>query len=415
MGRRRLATSPSASSPERGPERGKGRGKARVRREHQRTIFERLDELARRASASDPVPAAMRVFVCVLGLLGIGFLVQLSHASTTVQPRHFGAELRGMLQFRILGLAVLVAAYHIGPDRLRRFLPVLTVLSIALLVAVYLPGINAEANGSRRWIRLPFLGLTLQPSEVARVVMILWVADRCVQLGPRVQEMGRYVPMLLFGLALFGAILGQPDLGGAMLFLLCFVCTMWVGGARPAHVAGSLGIAGGGALLVGFSAFAYTRERIAVWLGDSSNDQVSRTAEAMASGDLFGVGLTHGGWRNSGLQYLQNDYAFSLVGEELGLLGVAVVIGLLLTFAWNGLKLVLSVPDRFGALVAFGLLISVALQAMLHIQVVTGLAPPKGINLPFISDGGTSLVASCLAVGLALGSVRRPAEGVQGP
>lgn len=383
-------------------------------RPRQRTIFERLDDLTRLAGGSDPAPAAMRVFVCVLALLGIGFLVQLSHASTTVEPRHFEAEMRGLLVFRLLGLAVLLAAYHVGPARLRRFIPVLTALCIALLVLVYIPGINAAANGSRRWVRLPFLGLTLQPSEVARVVMILWVAARCAQLGPRVQDVHRYLPMLLFGLVLFGAILGQPDMGGAMLFLLCFVCTMWVGGARPAHVAGSLGVAGGGALLVGFSAFAYTRERIAVWLGDSSNDQVTRTAEAMASGDLFGVGLTHGGWRNSGLQYLQNDYAFSMVGEELGFLGSAVVIGLFITFAWNGLKLVLSIPSRFDALVAFGLLISVALQAMLHIQVVTGLAPPKGINLPFISDGGSSLVASCLAVGLALGSVRRPSEGVQG-
>lgn len=392
-----------------------GSGRRAAPREHQGTIFERLDELTRRAGTGDPVPAATRVFFCVLGLMGIGFLVQLSHSSTTIQPDQFMGRLGGLLQFRLLGLLALVAAFHVGPARLRHLLPLLTLLCIGLLIAVYLPGINAEANGSRRWVRLPFLGLTLQPSEVARVVMILWVADRCVQLGPRVQEMRRYLPMLGFGLVLFAAILGQPDLGGGMLFLLCFVCTMWVGGARPAHVAGSLGAAGGGALLVGFSAFAYTRERIAVWLGESSNDQVSRTAEAMASGDLLGVGLTHGGWRNHGLQYMQNDYAFSLVGEELGLVGVLVVIGLLLAFAWNALKLVLSIPDRFNALVAFGLLISVALQAMLHIQVVTGLAPPKGINLPFISDGGSSLVASCLAVGLALGSVRRPFEGVQGP
>jgi len=386
-----------------------------LQREHQRTIFERLDDLTRRAGASDPLPAATRVFFCVLGLMAIGFLVQLSHSATTTQPDQFMLRLKGLLQFRLLALGVLIAAFHVGPSRLRHLLPVLTLLCIALLIAVYMPGINAEANGSRRWIRLPFIGLTLQPSEVARVVMILWVADRCVQLGPRVQEGRRYLPMLIFGLGLFAAILGQPDLGGGMLFLLCFVCTMWVGGARPAHVAGSLGAAGGGALVVGFSAFAYTRERIAVWLGDSSNDQVSRTAEAMASGDFLGVGLTHGGWRNNGLQYMQNDYAFSLVGEELGLLGVVIVIGLLLAFAWNALKLVLSIPDRFNALVAFGLLVSVAFQAMLHIQVVTGLAPPKGINLPFISDGGSSLVASCLAVGLALGSVRRPVEGVQGP
>jgi cell division protein FtsW len=136
--------------------------------------------------------------------------------------------------------------------------------------------------------------------------------------------------------------------------------------------------------------------------------QVDGTLQAMASGELLGAGLTHGPARNSGLQYLQTDYAFSLVGEELGAVGLFTVIGLLLVLAWFSLQLVLSIRDRYSALVAFGLLVSIAIQAMLHIQVGTGLAPPKGMNLPFISDGGSSLIASCLAVGLALGAVRTP-------
>ena len=161
-----------------------------------------------------------------------------------------------------------------------------------------------------------------------------------------------------------------------------------------------------GALLFGASMFGYVRERIAVWLGDSTNDQVRRAIEAMASGDLFGVGFTHGGWRNSGLQYMQSDYVFALIGEEFGFFGLVLVVGLFLAFAWFAARLCLSIRDRFGALVAFGLLASIAFQAMLHVQVVTGLAPPKGMNLPFVSDGGSSLIASALAVGLSLGAAR---------
>lgn len=375
--------------------------------ERQLTLAERLDGITRLAEVHDPRRAALGIFAVVLALVGLGLLVQVGHASTTLDPDAFRAELLQLFAFRITGIAILLLAYRVGPDGVRRFVPALAALAIVLLLAVYVPGLSAVANGSRRWIHVPGSGSTLQPSEFARVVAVLWVASRCARLGPLVRDGRRgYLPMLGLGLALFVAVLAQPDLGGALLFLLCFLCTMWVGGARPTHVAGSLGTAAVGALLLAVSSYAHVRERLAVWVGDSSNTQVLHASEAMASGDLWGVGLTHGGWRNHGLQYMQTDYVFSLVGEELGFFGQCVVVGLLLAFAWHSLRLVLSIRDRYRALAAFGLLMSVALQAMLHVQVVTGLAPPKGMNLPFVSDGGSSLFASCAAVGLALGAVR---------
>ena len=111
--------------------------------------------------------------------------------------------------------------------------------------------------------------------------------------------------------------------------------------------------------------------------------------------------------RNQGVPYLDSDLVFAQVGEELGVLGLVLLVGLYLAFAWYSLRLVLSIPDRYEALAAFGLLLCTALQAMLHMQIVSGLAPPKGMTLPFLSDGGTSLLVSCLAVGLALGTVPR--------
>jgi cell division protein FtsW len=124
----------------------------------------------------------------------------------------------------------------------------------------------------------------------------------------------------------------------------------------------------------------------------------------------LGAGFTHGGFRNHGVPYLASDYAFALVGEELGVLGLWLVLALLCAFLWFSLRLVLSIADRFEALACFGLLVSVGLQAMIHVQVVSGLAPPKGMTLPFLSDGGTSLVVSSMAVGLALGAARRNHE-----
>ena len=376
-------------------------------RARQLTLTERLDALARRAAMPDPARPARAVLACVVALMAVGFLLQASHASTTLPPEEFRVELGRMLRFRALAVIVFLLAWRAGPEGVARFVPHLTGLVIAMLLLVYLPAVNAAVNGSRRWLQIPFLGLTVQPSELARVVGVLWVALRIRHLGGEVEDARRgYLPMFLFGMACFSLILLEPDVGGALLFLLCFMSTMWVGGARPSHLAGSGALVGAGALVFCAAAFTHVQERIAVWLGHSTNDQVTRAAEALASGDLLGVGLTHGGFRNVNLQYMQTDYALSLVGEELGLLGVLVVIGVLLAYVVFSFRLVASLKDRYLALTAFGLLVSVAFQAMLHVQVVTGLAPPKGMTLPFVSEGGSALLASSLAIGLALGAAR---------
>jgi cell division protein FtsW len=289
----------------------------------------------------------------------------------------------------------------------RRFIPALFVLSVLALVAVYVPGIAHPVNGSRRWIMIPGLGLTVQPSEFARVAAILWVADRCQRLGPRIREMrAGYMPLLLVGLGLFLLVGMETDLGGAFLLFICFLATMWVGGADRAHLGWSMATIGGGGFLLGYSAIAYVRDRVAVWMGDVGNSQVIHTGFAMASGDWFGAGLGQGLWRNRAVPYLQTDYVFALVGEELGLAGTFVLLGLIGALAWFSLRLVLSLREEFCALVAFGLLTSVLFQTLIHLSVVTGLAPPKGMTLPFVSDGGTALLASCFAVGIALGSAR---------
>ncbi|MFT7676174.1 MAG: cell division protein FtsW [Planctomycetota bacterium] len=373
----------------------------------QMTFVERLDQLARRGEAADVRKPACGVLSIVLALMALGFVLQVSHASTTLPLDVFQTEVKRLVIMRGGGLLLLLVAMWLGPRGFRPLIPALTGLAVLALIAVYVPGFKSAINGARRWVTLPVIGGSFQPSEIARVLGVLWVAYTCDKLGERVTDGRRgYLPMVGFGLLMFLLILGEPDLGGAMLFLLCFGSTMAVGGARPAHVGMSMMAMLAFALAVGVSAFAYVRERFAVWLGDSINDQVSRSVEAMASGDMWGVGLAQGGFRNTNLQYMQTDYAFSLVGEELGFAGMLLVVGLWLGFTWFSFRLVVSVKDRFSALVVFGLLVSVAYQAMLHVQVVTGLAPPKGMNLPFLSDGGTALVASCLAVGLALGAAR---------
>lgn len=375
-------------------------------REHQTTIFERLDSLTRRAEVVDPRGPATALFCCVVALVTFGLLVQASYAATIHEPEEFAGVLTEQIAFRAAGLAVLILAARIGPSGLRRFIPAMMVVIAVLLACVFAPVVGTSLNGSHRWVNLGFV--SFQPSELARIVLVLWIADRCVRLGPEVRDMRRGVlPMLGVGLCFFGLIAIETDLGGAMLLLLCILGTMWVGGARPTHVAGSLAAIGGSALLLGFTLIPYIRRRIEMFVGSTDNDQITGSLLAMHSGGFFGVGLGQGAFRNHGVPYLESDFVFAQVGEEFGLFGMLLVLGLFMALLWFGLRLVLSIRDRYDALASFGLLLATALQAMLHVQVVAGLAPPKGMTLPFISHGGTSLVVSCLCTGLALGAARR--------
>jgi cell division protein FtsW len=128
---------------------------------------------------------------------------------------------------------------------------------------------------------------------------------------------------------------------------------------------------------------------------------------ALASGDVFGVGVGQGLWRNARTPHLESDYIYAMVGEELGLFGMLLVAGLFATLLFLGLRYVLCIKDRYAALAGFGLLLSVVVQAMIHMQVAVQLAPPKGMTLPFLSHGGTALLVSSFAMGVVLGAARR--------
>ena len=373
--------------------------------EHQTTIFDRLEVIQRLVEVHDPVRPAVKLLCVVLAMMGLGLLLQASHAATILAPDAFVAEVVEQSLFRILGLTALLVAFRLGPERVRPMLPALVIAAGVMLLLVWMPWIGKPENGSHRWIRVPILGLSFQPSEFARIVMVIWVADRCTRLGDRLHDLRRgLLPILAVCYVFFGLIALETDLGGALLFLICFTCTLWVGGARSGQLA--FLVISGCTLVVVFTVinYGYIRNRIAVFLGHEQNAQVSQSVEALGSGGVFGVGLGRGLYRNHGVPYQDSDYVFALVGEELGLFGMLLCLGLSLALVWFAMRFVLSLPDRFSALAAFGLLLSVGMQTIIHMGVVTGLAPPKGMNLPFVSDGGTSLLISTLAVGLALGA-----------
>lgn len=379
----------------------------------QLTIPGFVEDLARRAEVHDPLRPATRLFCVVLALMGLGFLVQVSHAATTLPEEAFRLELRDQALYRLLAVFILLAGFRLGPRGVRRFVPHLIVLSLLSLLAVFVWPFAAPRNGASRWVDLsPILvPLAFQPSELARLVLVLWVADRCVKLGSLVHGFRHGVlPILLVVFTFFLLVLVETDLGGSMMILFCAVSTMWVGGARVVSLGATFVTVGGAVIVAATALVPYMRERIAMWMGQVENDQVTQTLAALSSGGGAGAGFARGAFRHDGVPYLESDYVFALVGEELGLVGMWLVLALFLAFLWFSLRLVLSLRDRFEALASFGLLVSVCLQAMIHVQVVSGMAPPKGMTLPFLSDGGTSLIVSALAVGLALGAARKTHE-----
>ncbi|MDE0904806.1 MAG: FtsW/RodA/SpoVE family cell cycle protein [Planctomycetota bacterium] len=374
--------------------------------ETQLSIFARIGTAAAPRPAASPREPARAIFGLTIGMIALGLVMQVSHAATTMPLEAFREEVVNLVVMRGLAVLVLLGAWWVGLARLRPFVPALAVTGLLLLLLVFVPGFAVAINGSRRWIQIPGLPFTIQPSEVARVLAILWLARRCVDLGDRVSGLRGYVPTVLAGVVVALLIIIEPDVGSTLLFGVAWMATMWVGGFQERHLAVSA-VGGVSMVVVGAaSVLGYVRERLSVWLGDVSNDQVLRNAEAFGSGGWFGQGLAQGGYRNDGLQYMQTDYVCSLVGEELGLFGVLVLVALWGAFVWNGLRLVRTVKNRFAALAAFGLTVGVTTQAMIHLAVATQLSPPKGMTLPLISDGGSALMSTCLAIGLILGASR---------
>ena len=381
--------------------------------EHQTTIFERLDSLARRAEVRDPRGPAVALFCVTLALAAFGLLVQASHAATTVSPEGFRAELVSQTWFRVVGLAVLLVAARIGPAGLRRYVPALTVVMAILLVLVFVPPFGMEKNGSNRWLSLRAFGvpgISFQPSELARIVVVMWIADRCGAAGPAgARRLARRdaharpgAGVLLAGGG--GDRPGRSDPAPAVR-LRDHVGRRSSPDPRVRHLHHHLRNGADHGVPADPLRAAAHRDVLRLPVEPAGGRQHRRHGQRRS----LRIGYTHGVFRNRGVPYLDSDFVFAQVGEEFGLFGMLLLIGLLCAFLWFGLRLVLSLRDRYEALACFGLLVSTALQAMLHVQIVAGLAPPKGMTLPFVSDGGTSLVVSCLAVGLAIGAARRSA------
>lgn len=280
---------------------------------------------------------------------------------------------------------------------------ILTVAAMLLLAVFGFPAIN----GARRWIR--FSGMSLQPSEIAKVALPVFLAYFLTKNEKTVGELRETVLPCLFVLGLLGGLVFfEPDLGTTIVLCAIFVSVYFAAGARILHfasVAGILGLIGSAALI-----FAPWRvARLAAFLDPCSQEnaagagyQVCQSLYAIGSGGVLGEGFAKGQQKLFYLPYPYSDFIFSVVGEELGLigtLGVVIAFGFLL---WRGARAALNAPDRFGQLLGIGIITGIIVQALFNISVVISILPAKGIPLPFISYGGSSILVTLFAVGILL-------------
>ena len=366
--------------------------------------------------ASQP-PMDLPFLLLILTLVAFG-LIMLGSASWAVGLYRRGdayAYLRPQLLFAAVGLAALWAASRVDYHIYHRLAWPLLGLSLVLLaVVLFMP----EYNGCKRWIVLPGLG-TLQPSEIAKFSVVL-VFSHIIALNQSRMDQFRV------GVLPFAAILGvvavlmllEPHLSGTLLILAIGAVLMFVGGTGLRW----FGLAGAGALTALSLALVllpdlvpYAADRLSSWLdpfADPLGDghQTIQSLYAIGSGGATGLGLGNSRQKHLYVPEPQNDFIFSILCEELGFVGAALVLVLFFLLLWRGLVIAVRAPDKFGALLAVGFVVQVCLQAVLNIAVVTNTIPNTGISLPFFSSGGTSLMMLLGEMGIVLSVSRQGSQ-----
>jgi cell division protein FtsW len=278
----------------------------------------------------------------------------------------------------------------------------LLALTAVLLVAVFaFPPIN----GARRWIR--FAGFSLQPSELSKLALAIFLARFLERRAGREGDLlGTFLPAVSVTAVLALLIVAEPDLGTSLMLAVVCASMLFTAGARLRHLAlvaapALVGVAG----LLLF--VPWRLRRVLVFLDpwedpQGAGYQVVQSLLAVGSGGLHGLGFSEGRQKMFFLPFAHSDFIFAVVGEELGLFGGLAVVGLFGLFLWRGMRAALRAPDRFGMLLGVGIVTGIVAQALFNMSVVLSLLPTKGIPLPFISYGGSSLVPTLFAVGVLL-------------
>ncbi|MCP4751079.1 MAG: putative lipid II flippase FtsW [Proteobacteria bacterium] len=353
------------------------------------------------------IKPSLFLLLVLLALISIG-IIMIYSSSAFYAEKHYGNSFyflyRQLFAFGI-GLVLLRIAIRYPYSRYQKLTPFLMILTLSLMLLVLIPGIGKQVGNARRWIR--FMGFGFQPSEMLKFTLIVWVAGF---LNRRKEVLGYFsrgpLPSFIVAIIFCFLLLLQPDFGTAVLICMTLLLMIFAAGVKPFHMVCSLvGMTAIGTYLV--ITETYRMRRITGFLDPwadplDSGFQLIQSFIAFGSGGIFGRDLGNSRQKLFFLPEAHTDFIFSIMAEETGFVGVLVVIILLSLLLLKGFEVSLRCRDDFGRNLAFGITVLIFLQSILHIGVVIGLLPTKGIPLPFISYGGSSLILSMFMVGVLI-------------
>ncbi len=360
-------------------------------------------------------PAHYLVLLGTVAVLNVVGLVMVLSASSVVSITTYGSAwyfFERQLIWTVLGIIGFAVAAHIDYRRWRDWVTPLLFVTTTLLVLVLIPHFGIYVSGSRRW--LGFGSWRFQPTELAKLALVVFGAHVLTRREHELHDWRATIRPVLLVVALLGALVFlEPDLDSTVLLGVIGLALLLVGGVRLRHLA-TVTVAGLSIATIMALAAPYRRARLLTFLHPSATAsnggyQIVQSLIALGSGGVSGVGLGAGRSKWLFLPNAHTDFIFSVIGEELGLVGCLVVLGLFVAFAVLGIRTARRAPDRFGMLLAAGITIWVVAQAAVNIGGVTGLLPVSGVPLPFVSFGGSALVFTMIGAGI-LANVARQAR-----
>lgn len=353
------------------------------------------------------------IFYAILILLAIGVVMVYSASSYYAMFKEGDSMfyLKRQIVWATLGLLSMVFMMTIDYHKLRGYTKFLMIITVPLLLAVHL---FPAVNGAKRWIQLG--PASFQPSELAKYVVVIFLAKSIDMKGDGIKKFSTgIIPYLAVSGGFAALVLAQKNLSIASIIMIVTFIMLFVGGGRIKDLFGKLApalLAAVGALIV---LEPYRMARLMNFTNpwqDAAGDgyQLIQSFYALGAGGITGLGLGQSRQKTLYMPEPHNDFIFSIIGEELGLIGCLCIMGLFLFFIWRGISVSMKARDTYGTLLAVGITSIIAVQAIINIAVVTGSMPVTGVPMPFISYGGTSLVINMMAMGILL-NISRQTQG----
>jgi len=356
------------------------------------------------------------ILISVLLLIGIG-LVAVYSASSVLAEERFGDHyyyLKRQIGFCLFGLLFMILAKNINYLFYRRMVYFFLGSSLILLVLLFAPGLGVKVGGAQRWFRFGFI--SIQPSEIAKLSLAIFVA---YSMSKNIENIGTFfhglLPHLLVAAIFITLILLQPDLGTAIIIGMWMLILLFIGGVNLGQILVLVGLI----TPVVFYLVSHTAYRLNRWWAflnpwedpHGFGFQIIHSFLAFGSGGLLGAGIGNSKQKLFYLPEPHTDFILAIIAEEIGFIGVSVLLILFAFIIIRGIKIALNAPELFGTYLAMGISCMLALQVIVNMGVVMAILPTKGLTLPFISYGGSSLIVSLIGMGILMNISKRSLEG----